>query len=193
MLLHREQRNIFHSSYFAFLHFGTVLHVWFINTVVCKDQADNLLQVFTVVRPQVAQKLRIQRWFQCGVSAWVFLPCAHPQILQVSDGSEYLCWAQMGLMALSSVGMGRTNNTMKNLSDKIHWIFLSFSLFSNNSVPCIRSSLTPLINKGLGPGKELSTGLTLGLELLQQISEAIVLSKRSKQEMGDRERKAQQD
>lgn len=87
MLLRREQRNIFHSSYFAFLHFGRVLHVWFINTAVCKDQADNLLQVLSVIRPQVAQKLCTQRWFQRGVSARVFLPCAHSQILQASDGS----------------------------------------------------------------------------------------------------------
>lgn len=108
MLLRREQRNIFHSSYFAFLHFGTVLHVWFINTVVCKNQADNLLQVFNIVRPQVAQKVCIQRWFQChecqylGVSAL----CTSPD--STSLWWEYLCWAQMRRMALSSVGMWRT-------------------------------------------------------------------------------------
>lgn len=124
MLLHREQRNIFHTSYFAFLHFGTVLHFWFINTVVCKDEADNLLQVFNVVRPRVAQKLHIQRWFQCGdchclgVSAL----CTSPD--SASLWWEYLCWAQMGLMALGSVGMWRTNNTVKNFSGKICWVFL---------------------------------------------------------------------
>lgn len=153
MLLRREQRNIFHSSYFAFLHFGRVLHVWFINTAVCKDQADNLLQVLSVIRPQVAQKLCTQRWFQRGECqcSGVSALCTFPD--SASLWWEFLCWAQMGLMALSSVGMWRTNNTVKNLSGKILCGFLSFFLCPNNSVPSIRSSLTPLINKGLGAGK----------------------------------------
>lgn len=49
----------------------------------------------------------------------------------------------------------------------------------------------PPHTKGWEQGNSLSRGLTLGLELLPQISKAIVLSKRSKQEMEDRERKAQ--
>lgn len=121
---------------------------WFINTVVCKDEADNLLQVFNVIRPQVAQKLHIQRWFQCGECQCLGVSalCTSPD--SASLWWEYLCWAQMGLMALSSVGMWRTNNTAKNLSGKIHWVFLSFSLFPHSSVPSMRSSLTPFINKG---------------------------------------------
>lgn len=67
MLLCMEQRNIFHSSYFAFLQFRPVLHVLFIKIVVCKDQADNLLQVVNIVRLRVAQKLRIQRRLKWGV------------------------------------------------------------------------------------------------------------------------------
>lgn len=134
MLLCREQRNIFHSSYFAFLHFGTMRHVWFINTVVCKDQADDVLQVFSVVRPQVAQKLHIQRCFKCGECQClgVSAVCTSPD--SASLWWEYVCWSQMGLSALIPVGMWRTNNTVKNLSGKICWVFLSFSLCPNSSV-----------------------------------------------------------
>lgn len=73
VLVYRTKRNIFHSSFFALLQFGTMLCGLFINTVICiirawcKDQADNLLQVFNIVRLSVAQKLRLQKWFKFGV------------------------------------------------------------------------------------------------------------------------------
>lgn len=66
MLLCREQREIF--SIVLTLPFCSfiVLHVLFINIVVCKNQIDNLLQVFSIVRVQLARKLHIQKRFKRG-------------------------------------------------------------------------------------------------------------------------------
>lgn len=76
-----------------------MLHVLFINIVVCKDQTDNLLQVFNIVRLQVAQKLCIQRRFKRGVCVSVFRWFCRVQVPR-------FCKSVVGVSVLGTEGAG---------------------------------------------------------------------------------------